>query len=887
MSGVSGFPDVSIVLITFNDAARLPRALASLSSQTLRNLEIIVVDDASSDGTPGVVQSAMSSDPRIRYVRLDVNSGGCSGPRNRGIREATGTWVMFCDSDDEYERHAAKNLLLAVEGSDADLGCGVVERVEVKSGATKRWRADLHEPGVLESIDERPDLIADTVSVNKIYRREWLNGRGIEFPEGVLYEDQLFTLKAFVEARRICVIPETVYRWYVDRLGSDLSITQRRHEVRNVRGRIEVNRLIDEYLAARGLTELARTKTRKFLSHDLYLYLSTLLELDDADAMAVAAELAPYVAALDLAQAQCQRPALRVATYHLLVGDLDGVRRAMRFIRWSSVVDAPLVIEDGSGVLWGCAHLAAGPSFQGLGPEWWLDVSALGLDRATISQRRWCHRLTSLAAAGGRWSVEGSTVDAFGDLGRATSVEFVLVLATRVMASMPLAMSGSEPGAADDLGPGASVWHWRSEGGRWVAVGASPQPGDRGFLAIRIVVDGVANVMPVRVNESKAPALILAGVGASVGLRTYPGEHGVVRWQAGRYSRSERMIGRLIRCMSWLESPIARAARAVARCVGERLPAAPLVVFIGRGAQPVEFSGQAQAVSAVLRGRRPDVGQAWEAARVEARSGASAGTTSASVRRAWRLARARWWVLDTALPATMRIPAHARSFAMAEAVPVVRTGPDDPDWDITPAARRKAASSLPRRWDGARTMDAEAARRQLDLPSPRVNVLYAPLGGECLIDLAAFVEMLGDRVHLLVASGTGAAMDIPSVLRPSVRDVSAGAVREIAYAASEALITDFSPVMVNFASAGRPVIVFAPDFDRFVSRTKGTVIDLVEAGPGPVTRSMAELDAELTALLGRGLRVAEPYLGRSRRFAERVTPIASADAFVDEMLGGA
>jgi hypothetical protein len=50
---------------------------------------------------------------------------------------------------------------------------------------------------------------------------------------------------------------------------------------------------------------------------------------------------------------------------------------------------------------------------------------------------------------------------------------------------------------------------------------------------------------------------------------------------------------------------------------------------------------------------------------------------------------------------------------------------------------------------------------------------------------------------------------------------------------------------------------------------------------------MAELDAELTALLGRGLRVAEPYLGRSRRFAERVTPIASADAFVDQMLGGA
>jgi len=93
--------------------------------------------------------------------------------------------------------------------------------------------------------------------------------------------------------------------------------------------------------------------------------------------------------------------------------------------------------------------------------------------------------------------------------------------------------------------------------------------------------------------------------------------------------------------------------------------------------------------------------------------------------------------------------------------------------------------------------------------------------------------------------------------------------------------------MTDFASAGRPVIVFAPDFDRFVSRTKGTVVDLTEAGPGPVTRSMVELDAELTALLDRGLVVAEPYYGRSRRFAERVAPMTSADEFVDDMLGGA
>jgi CDP-glycerol glycerophosphotransferase len=866
--------DVSIVLITFNDARRLPRALSSLTRQTLRNLEIIVVDDASTDDTADVVAQAMETDSRIRYVRLDTNSGGCSAPRNRGIREARGTWVMFCDSDDEFERHAAKNLLLVTERADADLGCGVVERVDANSGKSKRWRADLHEPAVLASIDDRPDLIADTVSVNKIYRRSWLVERGIDFPEGILYEDQLFTLKAFAEARRICVITETVYFWYVERIGSDLSITQRRHEVRNVRSRVEVNRQIDDYLGARGLHDLARTKTRKFLSHDLYLYLSTLLELDDAGAHAVAAELAPYVATLDLAEASCQRPALRVATYHLLIGDLDGLRRAMRFIRWSAVVDAPIVIrsdaEGGSvSVSWGCEHLDSGPEFQGLGPQWWLDVTALGLDRATASQRRWCHRLTSLEAGPGGWVATGCTVDAFGGLGRATSAELVLVLGAQVLASILLEVS--RPGFGAE-------WQWRTTGSHPVGVGTGIRSGDRGFLAVRLTIDGVVNVMPVRVPESAAPLRILRGPKAFVGVRTYPGEHGVVRWHAGRSSTTERFVGRLRQWWSALGVPVMRMLRAGARRLGERLPPSPSAVFIGTGDVPGSFSGQAQAISVALRERRPDIEQAWLGA-------TSSGALT--VRRAWRLARARWWVLDVPLPAAIRPPAHVRMLATQVAVPIVRTGVDDPDWDIASAAQRKAASALPRRWDARHAAGADTARAHLDLPADRVNVVYAPLGDACLIGLEQFVAELGDRVHLAIASGSGRAVDIPSVLRHSVRDVSAGNAREFAYAASDVLITDFSPVMVDFALAERPVVIFAPHFDTFVARTKGTYVDLEEAGPGPITRTMSELIAAMTDLLDHELRVAEPYRERSMRLGDGPPTVMSPHEFVAEMLGEA
>ena len=864
--------DVSIILITFNDAARLPRALASLNRQTLRNLEIIVVDDASTDATAGVVAAAMAGDARIRYVRLDDNSGGCSAPRNRGMREARGSWVMFCDSDDEYERHAAKNLLLATERAQADLGCGVVERVDVKTGAVKRWRATLHEPAILESIAERPDLIADTVSVNKIYRRSWLLECGIDFPEGVLYEDQLFTIKAFAEARRICVIAETVYYWYVERLATELSITQRRHELPNVRGRIEVNRQIDDYLAARGLHELARAKTRKFLVHDLYLYLATLLELDDERAAAVAGELVPYVESLDLVEAEVQKAALRVATYHLLAGDLDGIRRAMRYVRWSSAVDVPVVTRrdsDGNrtGVFWGCEHLEAGPRFGGLEPHWWLDVSGLGIDRATNSERRWCHRLAILEGAGGRWTIAGRTVDAFGDLGRARSIELVLVSGARVVAAMPLTMSQSPQDAGS---PTAIDWH--SSGKRPILAGSAMRPGDRGMLAVRLMIDDVANVMPVRVDASMDPSRLLAGISGFLALRSYRGEHGVVRWHAGRFTTFLKLMGRIDGVWRGLQRNAARAKRSMARRIGERLPASSLVVFIGADDDPTNFSGQARAIDACLQQRHPEIRRVW------------VGSGAASVRRAWHLARARWWVLDTNPPLTLRPPAHARVLATAQGVPIARVGAEDPDWDISSPALRRAGAALPRRWDFREAASREKARGHLDLPTDRINVLYAPLGDECLVDVNEFAVALGDRVHLLVATGTGGPVEIPSELRTSVRDVSASEVREWAYAASDVLITDFSPLMVEFAAAERPIIIYSPVFDRFVSRTKGTMIDLVAAGPGPIARTMSELITEVSGLVAQGLKVPESIREQRRRFAERSPSMPGPHEFVALML---
>jgi glycosyltransferase involved in cell wall biosynthesis len=90
-------PVVSVVVPTFNRADLLGETLQSILAQTLRDLELIVVSDGSTDGTRAVVEGL--GDPRVQFIE-QANSGGPAGPRNRGVRAARGKYVAFCDDDD-------------------------------------------------------------------------------------------------------------------------------------------------------------------------------------------------------------------------------------------------------------------------------------------------------------------------------------------------------------------------------------------------------------------------------------------------------------------------------------------------------------------------------------------------------------------------------------------------------------------------------------------------------------------------------------------------------------------------------------------------------------------------------------------------------------------
>lgn len=127
VQGKEGEPLVSVVLPTRDRAALLPRALESVMGQTLSDWECLVIDDASSDETPRLMERLTARDPRIRYLPLERRRGA-AGARNHGIRHSRGRYVALLDSDDEWMAEKLALQAAALEEGDDRLGgvtCGV------------------------------------------------------------------------------------------------------------------------------------------------------------------------------------------------------------------------------------------------------------------------------------------------------------------------------------------------------------------------------------------------------------------------------------------------------------------------------------------------------------------------------------------------------------------------------------------------------------------------------------------------------------------------------------------------------------------------------------------------------------------------------------------
>jgi len=221
-------PRVSVVLPAFNAADSVRRSLESVLVQTWRDLEVIVVDDASQDETSSVVRAVAASDRRVVAVRNDHNVGAAAS-RNRAIRRARGEWLAFLDADDWWAPERLQRMLASAQDADAvsdDLrivaagsagdaakGHSFLEHIGLRIGAPR-------ELTLLEFVKRDLGLL------HPIIRRRLLAERGLGFDERfeILHDFPLWILLLAAGARWI-QLPDAYY--YYSRASEALSTRQR------------------------------------------------------------------------------------------------------------------------------------------------------------------------------------------------------------------------------------------------------------------------------------------------------------------------------------------------------------------------------------------------------------------------------------------------------------------------------------------------------------------------------------------------------------------------------------------------------------------------------------------------------------------------------------
>ena len=248
-----------MVVPAYDVASYLPACLDSLLGQTLRELEVVVVDDGATDESGAIADAYAARDPRVRVVHIE--NRGLGAARNEGIRHARGEYLGFCDADDLMTPRALELLLALAHETDAPLVTGNVVRIEGERRPGLPWMNRLHADRGGLAIDDLPELLGDVFAWNKLFRRDFWDGAGLAWPERIRDEDQPCTTDAYLRAGRIGVTPAVVYHWRVRHDGT--SITQQRATVADLADRWTTKRMaltsVEEYGVA-GVTEVFRDR---------------------------------------------------------------------------------------------------------------------------------------------------------------------------------------------------------------------------------------------------------------------------------------------------------------------------------------------------------------------------------------------------------------------------------------------------------------------------------------------------------------------------------------------------------------------------------------------------------------------------------------------------
>lgn len=243
-------PELSVIIPMYNAGKSFEPFMASLLAQTLHSLEIIIVNDGSTDESAAMAHRYATEHAHIQVI--DQENGGVSRARNAGMAVARGEYVTFPDADDKLAPEMYSKLMAMARADNLDIAQCNAERVF--------WGGDNAKPLIpTDRLQSTPVLngaewLGKALATNRylhvvwlgIYRRSLINDLNLQFEPGLHHQDIPWTTELMLNARRVRYTDEVMYRYYVH----DQSISnQKRTGQRNVeyqRHYLKIARMLDE-----------------------------------------------------------------------------------------------------------------------------------------------------------------------------------------------------------------------------------------------------------------------------------------------------------------------------------------------------------------------------------------------------------------------------------------------------------------------------------------------------------------------------------------------------------------------------------------------------------------------------------------------------------------
>ena len=206
---ISSAPKVSIIVPVYNSEKYILTCLQSLMAQTLPDIEIIAVNDGSTDNTLAIMNDCARCDRRIKIIDQSNQKTGIA--RNNGMKIAAGEYIGFVDADDWVDKDFFEKLYLAARESNADIALASYTQT---GNNKKRKRLNITEETIVNSMQDKIDichLVKRPGATNKIYRKTMLTANRIAFAGGCAGEDRIFSIKALYYANAVVAVPNVFY----------------------------------------------------------------------------------------------------------------------------------------------------------------------------------------------------------------------------------------------------------------------------------------------------------------------------------------------------------------------------------------------------------------------------------------------------------------------------------------------------------------------------------------------------------------------------------------------------------------------------------------------------------------------------------------------------